>query len=234
MPWTSKILTTEQLSLTINFLPLVKRVTFLHFGNDISRNFAELFGFNNHLSKVRAPPILIDKSVIQLDVVPLSYHKQALLNLDKHIGYLWRACLYMLAFNQAYQSEHPCFTLSQCTVVVPVYTGMPLEWHWLTQCTPGQYWATQRKLAGYTGTPLKKKIFETVPHWNATEETLTSLTCIGTPLEKLSWNCSTLECHRRNSDYWSRHWNTTGGTVTAPHTQAQIAKQNSIPTSLKW
>ena len=37
----------------------------------------------------------------------------------------------------------------------------------------------------------------------------------GTPLEKLSWYCPTLECHWRNSDYCSLHWNTTGGTVTA-------------------
>ena len=47
-------------------------------------------------------------------------------------------------------------TLSQCTLVGPVYTGMPLECHWLTQCTLGYHWATQRILAGYTGTPLKK------------------------------------------------------------------------------
>ena len=75
----------------------------------------------------------------------------------------------------------------------PVYTGMPLEYHWLTQYTPEYHWATQRILAGYTGTPL----------------------------EKLSWNSPTLECHWRNSYFCSLHWNTTGETVTAhtrPHT----------------
>ena len=46
-----------------------------------------------------------------------------------------------------------------------------------------------------------------------------------TPLEKLSWNCPTLECHWRN---------TIGGTVTSTCTQAQIVKQSSIHASLKW
>ena len=58
-------------------------------------------------------------------------------------------------------------TLSQCTLAGPVYTEMPLECHWLTQCTLGYHWVTQRILAGYTGTPL----------------------------EKLSWNSPTLDCH---------------------------------------
>ena len=61
-------------------------------------------------------------------------------------------------------------TLIQCTLTGPVYTGMPLECHWLTQCTLGYHWATQPILAGYTGTPL----------------------------EKLSWNRPTLRCHWRN------------------------------------
>ena len=61
-------------------------------------------------------------------------------------------------------------TLSQCTLAGPVYTGMPLECHWLTQCTLGYHWATQRYLQG----TLKhhwKNFVETAPHWNATGET---------------------------------------------------------------
>ena len=80
--------------------------------------------------------------------------------------------------------------LSECTLAGPVYTGMSLECHWLTQCTLGYHWVTHRICAGYTGTPL----------------------------EKLSWNSPTLECHWRNSNFCSLHWNTTGGTVTA-HTR---------------
>ena len=77
-------------------------------------------------------------------------------------------------------------TLSQCTLAGPVYTGMPLECHWLTQCTLGYHWATQRILAGYTGTPL----------------------------EKLSWNSPTLECHWRYSMESAPHWDATGETLT--------------------
>ena len=47
-------------------------------------------------------------------------------------------------------------TLSQCTLAGPVYTGMPLECHWLTQCTLKHHW---------------KNLVETAPHWNATGET---------------------------------------------------------------
>ena len=89
-------------------------------------------------------------------------------------------------------------TLSQCTLGGPVYTGMSLECHWLTQCTLGYHWATQRILAGYTGTPLEKldwnsptlechwrNLVESTPHWDATGETLTFAAYIGTPLEGL-------------------------------------------------
>ena len=89
----------------------------------------------------------------------------------------------------------------------PVYTGRSsvhlnaTGMPRLTQCTLGYHWATQRILAGY----------------------------MGTPLEKLSWNSPTLECHWRNlvatAPHWdatgetfnfcSLHWNTTGWTVTA-------------------
>ena len=124
--------------------------------------------------------------------------------------------------------------LSQCTLDGPVYTGMPLECHWLTQCTLGYHWATQRILAGYTGTPLETLV-EIAPHWNATGETLTIFAYTGTPLEKLSWNCTTLGCHWRNSNFYSPHWNITGETVAAhAHTQAHIVKQGNIHASLKW
>ena len=77
-------------------------------------------------------------------------------------------------------------TLCQCTLAGPVYTGMPLECHWLTQCTLRYHWAAQRMFAGYTGTPL----------------------------EKLSWNSPTLECHWRNLVESAPHWNATGITLT--------------------
>ena len=77
-------------------------------------------------------------------------------------------------------------TLNQCTLAGPVYTGIPLECHWLTQCTLGYHWATQRILAGYTGTPL----------------------------EKLNWNSFTLECHWRNLVQFAPHWDATGETLT--------------------
>ena len=57
----------------------------------------------------------------------------------------------------------------------------------------------------------------------------------GTPLEKLSLNNSSLGCNWRNSKFCRLHWNTTGGTLTAPtHTQAEIVKQSSIHVSFKW
>ena len=89
-------------------------------------------------------------------------------------------------------------TLSQCTLAGPVYTGMPLECRWLTQCTLGYHWATKRIFAGYTGTPLEKlswnsptlechwrNLVESTPHWDATGETLTFAAYTGTPLEGL-------------------------------------------------
>ena len=75
-------------------------------------------------------------------------------------------------------------TLSQCTLADPVSTVMPLECHWLTQCTLGYHWATQRILAGYTGTPLEKPCWNS-PHWNATGETRTFAAYTGRPLEGL-------------------------------------------------
>ena len=111
--------------------------------------------------------------------------------------------------------------LSQCKLAGPVYNGMPLERHWLTQCTLGYHWATQRILAGYTGTPL----------------------------EKLSWNSPTLECHWRNLVESGPHWEATGETLTfaaytgtpleglwqPTHTRhIQLSMQSSIHVCLKW
>ena len=55
--------------------------------------------------------------------------------------------------------HHITLIMRQCTLAGPVYTGMPLEYHWLTQCTLGYHWVTQRELAGYTGTLLDKNLF---------------------------------------------------------------------------
>ena len=99
---------------------------------------------------------------------------------------------------------------------------MPLECHWLTQCTLEYNWATQHILAGYTGTPLEKL------SWNSPPPST------GMSLEKLSWNCPTLGCHWINSNFCSLHWNTTGGTVTAHTRPVHIVKQSSIHASLKW
>ena len=92
-------------------------------------------------------------------------------------------------------------TLSQCALAGPGYTGIPLECHWLTQCTLEYHWAIQRILAGHTGTPLEKlswnsppppplechwrNLVESTPHWYATGETVTFAAYTGTPLEGL-------------------------------------------------
>ena len=85
-------------------------------------------------------------------------------------------------------------TLSQYTLVGPVYTGMPLECHLLTQCTPEYHWATQRILAEDTGTTL----------------------------EKLSWNSPTLECQWRNLVETNPHWDATGETLTCQPVQPTL------------
>ena len=72
------------------------------------------------------------------------------------------------------------------------------ECPWLTQCTLEYHWATERILAGCTGTPLEKlnwnsptlkchwrNLVESAPHWDATGETLTFAAYTGTPLEGL-------------------------------------------------
>ena len=124
------------------------------------------------------------------------------------------------AANVQHQWQMETLTLNQCTLAGPMYTGVPLECHWLTQCTLGYHWVAQPKLAGYTGTPL----------------------------ENLNWNSSTLGCHCRNVVETAPHWDTTGQTPTlqptlkhhwrecnGPHTyQAHIVKQSSIHVSLTW
>ena len=64
----------------------------------------------------------------------------------------------------------PALTLSQCTLAGPVYTGKPLECHWMTQCTLGYHWAPSEYLQG-TLEHHWKNLVETAPHWNATAET---------------------------------------------------------------
>ena len=80
-----------------------------------------------------------------------------------------------------------------------------LECHWMAQCTLEYHWVTHRILAGYTGTPL----------------------------EKFNWNCSTLECHRRNlllQPTLEHRWRD----CNSSHTQVHIVKQSSIHASYKW
>ena len=51
-------------------------------------------------------------------------------------------------------------------------------------------------------------------HWNATGMPLVDPVYTGLPLEKLSWNSPTLECHWRNLVESAPHWNATGETLT--------------------
>ena len=81
-------------------------------------------------------------------------------------------------------------------LVNTVYTGIPLD-------NP-----VKTSMVHWT---LMKNLDETYLHRNATGENLTILAYTSTPLEKISWDCPTLECHRRNSDYCSLRWNTIGG-----------------------
>ena len=51
-------------------------------------------------------------------------------------------------------------------------------------------------------------------HWNATGMPLVDPVYTGTPLEKLSWNSPTLECHWRILVESAPHWDATGETLT--------------------
>ena len=74
------------------------------------------------------------------------------------------------SFSGIFQVECAWYTslaLSQCTLAGQVYTGMLLECHWLTQCTLGYHWATQRILHGTLEHHWKNWI-ENALHWNTT------------------------------------------------------------------
>ena len=85
-------------------------------------------------------------------------------------------------------------------------------------------------------------------HWNATGMPLVDPVYIGIPLEKLSWNSPTLECHWRNLVESAPHWDATGETLTfaaytgtpleglwqPTHAPTHIGMQSSIHASLKW
>ena len=51
-------------------------------------------------------------------------------------------------------------------------------------------------------------------HWNAIGMPLAEPVHTGIPLEKLSWNSPTLECHCRNLVQSAPHWDATGETLT--------------------
>ena len=51
-------------------------------------------------------------------------------------------------------------------------------------------------------------------HWNATGMPLVDPVYTGIPLEKLSWNSPTLECHWRKLVESAPHWDATGETLT--------------------
>ena len=107
-----------------------------------------------------------------------------------------------------------------CTAMFPSYTN-GLNINLLNPYTDPVHWNA-------TGMPLIDLVYTGIPM--GASANIAGYT--GTPLEKLSWNCPALECHRR-FDHCSLHWNTTGGTITAPHTpQAHIVKQSSIHASL--
>ena len=77
----------------------------------------------------------------------------------------------------------------------------PSYWLWLNVT-----WATPYPEPVYTG-------WSSV-HWNATGMPLVDPVYTGIPLEKLSWNSPTLECHWRNLVESAPHWDATGETLT--------------------
>ena len=64
-------------------------------------------------------------------------------------------------------------------------------------------------------------------HWNATGMPLVDPVYSGTPLEKLSLNSPTLECHWRNLVESAPHWEATGETLT-------LAAYTGIPLEGLW
>ena len=95
----------------------------------------------------------------------------------------------------------------------------------------------------YTGLPLVDPVYTGIP----LDDPANTCRYTGTPLEKLSWNSPTLECHWRNLVKTTPHWDATGETLTfaaytgtpleglwqPTHTQTHIVKQSSIHASLK-
>ena len=126
----------------------------------------------------------------------------------------WPIKTILISSRKHWDGTRLCHTYN--TFISPYHESVCTGWssiHWTT---------TARPLVGpvYTGIPL------------GDPANIAGYT--GTPLEKLNWNCPTLECQWRNSDYCSLHWNTTGGIITAPHPQARIVKQSGIHACLKW
>ena len=68
----------------------------------------------------------------------------------------------------------------------------------------------------YFGTPYPEPVYTgwSSVHWNATGMPLVDPVYTGTPLEKLSWNSPTLECHWRILVESAPHWDATGETLT--------------------
>ena len=70
-------------------------------------------------------------------------------------------------------------------------------------------------------------------HWNATGMPLVDPVYTGIPLEKLSWNRPTLECHWRNLVESAPHWDATGETLTfAAYTGTPLWQPTHAPTHI--
>ena len=108
-------------------------------------------------------------------------------------------CIRIQLIPQIMAAIDASLTLSQCTLAGPVYTGMPLECHWLAQCTLGTTGRSSEYLQG-TLEHYWKKIVETDPYWNATGQTLTILAYTGN--------------HWKNLVETAPHWDATEETVT--------------------
>ena len=137
---------------------------------------------------------------------------------------------------------------SACAILRFTYLTRPLPWasvHWLVQCTlechwnatgwSSVHWDTTRRPTNYLQGTLErhwKKIVETAPHWNATGDTLLIFAYTGTPVEKLSWDWSTLGCHWRNSNF-AAYTGTPLGEWNSPHTPRHI-KLNRVASMPVW
>ena len=80
-----------------------------------------------------------------------------------------------------------------------------------------QWWKSPMHMAAYEyRIPYPEPVYTgwSSVHWNATGMPLVDPVYTGTPLEKLSWNSPTLECHWRNLVESAPHWDATGETLT--------------------